>query len=63
MKTWLGPLLILLALVGGCAPGSSAQKAAYPDETPTYQDKGMWHQNPETDAERTNRIWSEGIGR
>ena len=59
MKTWLGLLLTILAFMVGCAPGYSAKTSAYSEETPTYQDTGMWHQNPETDAERDNRIWSE----
>ena len=63
MKTWIGLLLTLMALMGGCAPGSSAQRSASPEETPTYQDTGMWHQNNESDAEQTNRIWSEGASR
>jgi len=63
VKTWLGLLLTFLAFMGGCAPGYEAQKPAGLAGTPTYQATGMWQQNPETDAERDNRIWSEGAGR
>jgi hypothetical protein len=63
VKTWLGLLLTFLALMGGCAPGYDAQKPAGSAETPTYRETGMWQQNPETDAERDNRIWSEGASR
>ncbi len=59
MKTWLGLLLTILAFLVGCAPGYHAPKPAYPEETPSYQDTGMLHQNPETDSERDMRIWSE----
>ncbi len=62
VKTWLGLLLTFLAFMAGCAPGYSAKTSAYPEES-TYQDTGMGYQNPETDAERTDRIWSEGAGR
>jgi hypothetical protein len=63
VKTWLGLLVTILAFVVGCAPGYSAKRPAYPEETPAYRDTGMLHQNPETDAERDNRIWREESGR
>lgn len=62
MKTWLGLLLIILALMAGCAPGYYAPKAASPEATTTYRDTKMF-QNPETSAERENRIGGEEAGR
>jgi hypothetical protein len=59
MKTWLGLPLTILAFLVGCAPGYHNPRPAYPEETSTYQDTGMLHQNPETDSERDMRIWSE----
>jgi hypothetical protein len=59
MKNRLGLLLTILVFVVGCAPGYSAQRPAYPEETPTYQGRSMSFQNPETDSERDMRIWSE----
>jgi hypothetical protein len=59
MKTWFWLLLAILTLMVGCAPGYDAKKPAYPTEAPTYQETGKWRQNPETDSERDNRIWSE----
>ena len=52
MRIWLGLLLTVLTFMAGCAPGYSAPRAARPEETPTYRDTGMLHQNPETDAEQ-----------
>ena len=63
MKTWFWLLLIMVTLTVGCAPGYSAKKPAYPEETPAYQDTGMLHQNPETDAEQGMRIWREESSR
>lgn len=63
MKTWIGLLLTVGAFMVGCAAGDYASRPAYGDSTPSYQDTGMWHQNPETDSERANRIWSEESGR
>jgi hypothetical protein len=63
MKTWFGLLLAIVTLTVGCAPGYSAKKPAYPEETPAYRETGMLHQNPETGAEGGMRIWREESGR
>ena len=63
MKTWLWLLLAIFTLMVGCAPGYYAKRPASPEETPTYGETGMWHQNPETGAERQMRIWREESGR
>ena len=63
MKTWFWLLLAILTLMVGCAPGYSAKKPAYPEETPAFRGTGMLHQNPETGGEREGRIWSEESGR
>ena len=63
MKTWLGLLLIVGTFMAGCASGDYARRPAYGESPPTYRETGMWHQNPETDAGQTNRIWSERAGR
>ena len=63
MKTWLGLLLIVGTLMVGCASGNYARRPAYPEGPPASGESGMWHQNPESDAAQTNRIWSEESGR
>jgi hypothetical protein len=62
LRLWLGLVLIILAVMVGCAPGYYAKSPAYPAETRTYRDTGML-QNPETDSEQDNRIWREESGR
>ena len=62
MKTWFWLLLTVVMLTVGCASGYSAQRSAYPAETTTYRDTGMF-QNPETDSERDSRIGREESGR
>lgn len=62
MKIWLGLLLTILSFMAGCAPGYYAQRPAYPAETTTYRETGMF-QNPETSSEQENRIWREEAGR
>jgi len=63
MQTWLGLLLTVGMFMVGCTSGDYASRSA-PGESPaSYQDTGMWHQNPETGAEESNRIWSEESGR
>jgi len=63
MKTWFWLLLTVVMLTVGCAPGYSAKKPAYPEETPAFRGTGMLFQNPETDAERDSRIGREESGR
>ena len=63
MKTWLGLLLTVGTFMAGCASGDYARRPAYGERSPTYRETGMWHQNPETDAEQTERIWLEESGR
>jgi hypothetical protein len=63
MKTWVGLLLTVVMLTVGCAPGYSAKKLAYPEETPAYRETGMLNQYPETEAEQGMRIWREESGR
>ena len=63
MKTWFWLLLTVVMLTVGCAPGYSAKKPAYPEETPASRGTGMLYQNPENGAEQGMRIWSEESGR
>jgi len=63
MKTWFWLLLAMVTLTVGCAPGYSAKKPAYPEETPAFQGTGMLHQNPESEAEQGMRIWREESSR
>ena len=55
--------LDLVMLTVGCAPGYSAKKPAYPEETPAFREMGKGYQNPETGGEREGRIWREESGR
>ena len=57
MKTCYGLLLIVAALMAGCAAGDYARRPAAGERPPALQDSRMWYQNPETDAEQANRIW------
>jgi hypothetical protein len=58
MKTWVGLLLIVGTLMVGCASGDYARQPVSGERPPAFQDSGMYHQNPETDAQQANRIWS-----
>jgi hypothetical protein len=58
MKTWFGFLLIVGTLMVGCASGDYARQSASGERPPAFQDSGMYYQNPETDAQQANRIWS-----
>jgi hypothetical protein len=59
MKTWFGLLLTVGVLMVGCASGDYARRPAYEERPAASGDRRMWYQNPETDAEQANRIWSE----
>jgi hypothetical protein len=63
MKTWLGLLLTVGTFMVGCAVGDYARRPDYGERPPASEDTRMWHQNPETDSEQTNRIWSAESGR
>jgi hypothetical protein len=63
MKTWLGLCLMVGTVMAGCASGDYARRPVYGESAPTYRETGMWHQNPESDAEQANRIWREESGR
>ena len=62
MKTWFALLLTVGTFMVGCAVGDYARRPAYPAETSTYRETGMF-QNPESDSERDSRIWREESGR
>jgi len=63
MKTRHCILLSLLVLMVACAPGYYAPKSAYQEAPPSPAFTVMSFDNPETDQERENRIWSEESGR
>jgi hypothetical protein len=62
MKNWGWLLLIMVALMSGCAEGYSAKPQGYQEPAPALRETGTWR-NPETDAERQTRIWREEAGR
>jgi len=63
MQTWVGLLLIVGTFMAGCTSGDYARRPADVERPPAFQDSGMWHQNPESDAGQASRIWSEESGR
>jgi hypothetical protein len=63
MKTRPWFLLIILSLLSGCAPGYYAPRSSQLDAASESQTAGMWFQNPETPAERDQRIWREESNR
>jgi hypothetical protein len=58
MKTWFALLLTVGTFIVGCAAGDYARRPDYVERPPASGDTRIWHQNPETDAEQANRIWS-----
>jgi len=65
MKTCLWLLLILLAIMTGCAPGYYETGRGYQEgpAVPSQRFEGMSFDNPETAEEKSRRILQEGMGR